>query len=234
MREPTDTIQAANGATALLWNCDNSELIAGFPTKCAVIADPPYGINLATDYHKQKRSKLTRAKSYPTIVGDTRQFEPAPWLRFSKACFWGANYFAHRLPQTSHWLIWDKCAGVSSNDQADCELAWCSTPGAARIIHHLWKGMLQEDQSKYKERRVHPTQKPIAVMSWCIQQLGLKPGDVVLDPYMGSGSLGVAALSLGCHYLGVEIELQYYTHAVAQLRAISRQQSLFCVPKLEI
>ena len=127
----------------------------------AVVTDPPYGI----DYiHGVGGGKLARSTSFANvkIVGDDQPFDPAPWLDIDNVILWGANHYADRLPPMPSWLIWDKRDGVCSNDQADCEMAWTNLGSPARVKRHLWNGMLKD--SERGEIRVHPTQKPIAVM----------------------------------------------------------------------
>jgi hypothetical protein len=98
------------------------------------------------------------------------------------AIVWGGNYFP--LPPSDKWLVWDK-----KNDPttfADCELAWTNIAGAVRVFRWLWSGPYQQK----REQRFHPTQKPLALMKWC---LGFLPdAHTILDPFMGSGTTGVA------------------------------------------
>lgn len=171
-----------------------------------VVTDPPYGVNLDTSYRKAKRGRLAGATDYPPIHGDDRAFDPTLFLGYSGVVLWGANYYADRLPASGQWLVWDKRDGVGFNDQADCELAWTSGTGGTvpRIISHRWNGMLKA--SERDQRRVHPTQKPVALMRWC---LGFMPPGTILDPFMGGGSTLVAAKDLGRKAIGIEIEERY-------------------------
>ena len=117
---------------------------------------------------------------------------------------WGGNYYADWLPASSCWLVWDK---DNSGDFADCELAWTSFPSAVRIFKWRWNGMLQGDM-KNKEERVHPTQKPLPLMKWCIEKYG-KDFDVILDPFGGSMTTLVAAKLLGKRAIGIEFDENY-------------------------
>ena len=124
----------------------------------------------------------------------------------------GGNYY--NLPPTSCWLIWDKDNGVT--DFADAEMAWTNMPKAVRLIRWRWNGMLQQRGGQDKEPRQHPTQKPLPVMRWCIQQA---PDDVVtiLDPFMGSGTTLRAAKDLSRKAIGIEIEERYCETAANRL-----------------
>lgn len=177
------------------------------PGADCVVTDPPYGVALETRYASAKRGRLTRANDYPPIHGDGEAFEPAHLLTFGRAVLWGAQYYADRLPASGQWLVWDKRDGIALNDQADAELAWTRGTGGTvpRLFRHLWNGMLKD--SERHERRVHPTQKPIALMSWC---LSFFPGVAsVVDPYMGSGPTLLAAKAAGIRAIGIEIEERY-------------------------
>lgn len=133
-----------------------------------VLSDPPYGVNLNTSYASTSRGNKTAAHDYPRVHGDDKPFDPTALLRFPNVVLWGANYYADRLPPQGQWLVWDKRDGIGYNDQADCELAWTrGTSGTVpRIYRHLWNGMLKD--SERDQRRVHPTQKPLALMRWCL------------------------------------------------------------------
>ena len=147
------------------------------------------------------------------------------WLTFPEVVLWGANHYASRLPDASCWLTWDKRDGVCSNDQADCEHAWTNLGGPARVIRHLWNGMLKA--SERGEVRVHPTQKPVAVMEWV---LGFVKAHTILDPFMGSGTTGVACARLGRRFIGCEIEPRYFDIACKRIEEAYRQPRLFAEP----
>jgi site-specific DNA-methyltransferase (adenine-specific) len=123
---------------------------------------------------------------------------------------WGANHYADRLPSTGRWLAWDKVAGSGVRDSfGDVDFAWHSRPGAARIISYLWKGVACEKRGESNGRRWHPSQKPVRVMLWSIEQAGVPPDGLVVDPYAGSGSTGVACRRAGLRCLLIEEEGRY-------------------------
>ena len=117
---------------------------------------------------------------------------------------WGGNYFTDILPPTMQWLIWDK--GQRDFSLADFEIAWSSQQAAARIIDYPRALALQDGKE-------HPTQKPVEVMRWCLERL---PASVVTvcDPFMGSGTTGVACVKLGKTFIGVEAEEKYFEIAL--------------------
>lgn len=132
----------------------------------------------------------------------------------------GGNYF-QGLGPTPCWLVWDKVNGESNF--ADCELAWTNLPKAVRIFRWMWNGMLRQGDSITRQ---HPTQKPVQVMEWCIGQL---PDDVhsIIDPFMGSGTTGVAAVGLGRKFIGIEKEPKYFDIACKRISDAIKQPGLF-------
>jgi site-specific DNA-methyltransferase (adenine-specific) len=126
----------------------------------------------------------------------------------------GGNYFTDILPPSPCWILWDKDSGEGS--YADFELAWGSFSSAAKKIRHRWSGMLQENMAE-KETRYHPTQKPVRVMSYILERY-TSHGDVVFDPFCGSGTTLVAAKMLGRRFIGIDIEKKYCDIAEERLR----------------
>ncbi len=121
--------------------------------------------------------------------------------------------------------MWDKLAGKESWDSfSDAEFAWMNKPGAARIFRMMWKGLCQGAGKDKGTRRTHPTQKPVELMEWCIEQIGFP--DVVCDPYMGSGTTGVAAMHLGLRFVGVEVHRPYFDEACRRIEDAQRQAPL--------
>jgi len=115
------------------------------------------------------------------------------------------------VPPSRGWLVWDKVNG--DNDFADCELAWTNIKTSVRIFRHMWNGMLR--QSERDVKRVHPTQKPVALMTWC---LSFAPeSNSIIDPFMGSGTTLRAAKDLGMKAIGIEIEEKYCEIAAKRL-----------------
>lgn len=140
-----------------------------------------------------------------------------------------SSHVGSRLPDASCWLVWDKRDGATSDHQVDCELAWTNLRGPARLFSHKWRGMVRagEENVSRGQRRVHPTQKPIALMDWVLKQCRLQAGTTVLDPYMGSGTTGIAAMRLGLPFIGIEIDPVHFERACARLREERQALPLF-------
>ncbi len=184
----------------------------------AVITDPPYGMGKLNRFGN--RSRLTVATPYTPIVGDDKPFNPAPFLDYPIVVMFGANWYADKLPPSGGWVVWDKKDGLTPNDFSDGEMAWVKGSNTVRIIHHRWSGMLKA--SEQKERRCHPTQKPVAVMAWIIEKY-TQPGDTILDPFMGSGTTGVACIQTGRNFIGIEIDPGYADIARARCAKAAEQ-----------
>jgi hypothetical protein len=173
-----------------------------------VLTDPPYGINY--DRNKKHKGERENAKVY----GDEKLFDPSPLMGFKNLILWGGNCYAARLPDSPTWLVWHKTK--TSNEDgitADFELAWSNCIGRPRYFQYLWAGCYRESENK---EYYHPTQKPIALMKWCIKLA--KTAGLILDPFMGSGTTLVAAKQLGRKAIGCEIEEKYCEIAVHRLQ----------------
>jgi site-specific DNA-methyltransferase (adenine-specific)/modification methylase len=187
----------------------------------ACITDPPYGIGEAAGKNASRTNKAV-AKDYGFATWDDKPIsDELILLAISKgenAVVFGGNYYA--LPPTSCWLVWDKENG--DNDFADCELAWTNMKKAVRRLRFMWNGMLRQNN---EQRGDHPTQKPIGVMKWCIKQAGMP--DTIIDPFMGSGTTGVAAVQMGRKFTGIEINETYFDIACRRIEEAQRQLRLF-------
>lgn len=179
-----------------------------------LLTDPPYGIN-AYAGGTMGGGVLAKQSRYEPTTWD--QSTPPRWmlemLRASAEwqILWGGNYY-DGLPPARGWLVWDKDNGA--NNFADCELAWSNLETAVRKFRWRWQGMLQENMAE-KDVRVHPTQKPLALMSWC---LGLVPeAKTVLDPFAGSGTTGRACKDAGRRCVLIEREESYCREIVRRL-----------------
>lgn len=200
---------------------DNREVLPGLPVVDAVVTDPPYGIGEAAGKNAS-RSNMAVACDYGCDEWDNEP--PSLELielvrsRGRAQVLFGGNYFI--LPPARCWFVWDKLNGA--NDFADCELAWTNLDMAVRRIAYRWHGMLRQNN---EERGQHPTQKPVGVMQWVLG-LATKPDDIILDPFAGSGTTGVACLRLGRRFIGIEREAKYAAVARERLAAESQGLSL--------
>jgi site-specific DNA-methyltransferase (adenine-specific) len=198
----------------------------------AVISDPPYGIGYAhSGFHDGTigHTASANARGAPPVHGDDAPFDPAPLLRYGNVLLWGADHYRSRLPEIGRWLAFDKLAGMQPWDSfSDVEFAWHSRGGASRIFSLKWKGLACDKRGENNGLRDHPTQKPIALMLWCVRQAGMP--ERILDPYMGSGTTGVAALRLGRKFTGIEIEERWFDIACRRIEAEARQGRLAVDP----
>jgi DNA modification methylase len=188
-----------------IYHGDCREVMPSLPKVNLVLTDPPYGIGEAAGKNGS-RSVLALSRDYGNHDWDSAPPPPdlidAVVRHGERAILWGGNYFG--LPASSSWLVWDKDNGA--NDFADCELAWANLGGAVRKFQWRWQGMLQENMRR-KDARVHPTQKPLALMKWCLEIANFP--STILDPFMGSGTTLRAAKDLGRRAIGIEIEERY-------------------------
>lgn len=214
-------IETIGSATLYLGDCRN--ILPSLDGIDAVVTDPPYGINYRYHGGGQGAGGPWLAEKSEAIIGDDKTFDPRPWLAYHCVLF-GADYYFEHLPPSGTWHTWDKRRNVCPpRAQSDIELIWCSKPGPKRVCYHMWDGMVRD--SEVGAPREHPTQKPIAVMQWCIQ---LCPdAKTVLDPFMGSGTTGVAAVKLGRKFVGIEIDPKYFDVACRRIQDTVDRPDLF-------
>ena len=137
---------------------------------------------------------------------------------------WGGNYFTSSLPESQCWIVWDKehPEGIGF---ADFEIAWTSFNSASRIFRFMWNGMLQGDM-RNKENRIHPTQKPVKLYQWLLNKYA-KPGDIILDSHVGSGSSLIACHNTNHKYVGFEIDTEYYRLAKERIKRETAQMNIY-------
>jgi site-specific DNA-methyltransferase (adenine-specific)/modification methylase len=170
-----------------------------------LLCDPPYGIGYSHGGVGGCAAKSTDFGGV-TVYGDDAPFNPLEWLVFPMVILWGGNHFASQLPDSKAWLVWDKRDGMKSNDQSDCEMAWSNIGGTARLHRQAWNGMITTGEQRGKSR-VHPTQKPVELMTWCISLAG--DVQTILDPFAGSCTTARAAKDLGRKCVCIEREERY-------------------------
>jgi site-specific DNA-methyltransferase (adenine-specific) len=213
-------VEIIGDATLILGN--SVDLLDRLDRSWSVVGDPPYGISYQHGARRGGRLMGTDGKG---IVGDDVPFDPAPWLEFRETLLWGAEHFKTRLPVGGRWLVWNKRRPGVVRDQGCAENAWCSVPGVVRLFSHPWDGA--DLGSERGEARTHSNQKPVDLMRWC---LGFMSGEVILDPYMGSGTTGVACVTTGRRFVGVEIDPTHFETACRRIEAAYRQPRLFDEP----
>lgn len=200
------------------------------------IVDPPYGIGASSEAFTRKGKQRGRSLAISGLNYKSSNWDNQPpsqeyfneLFRVSKnQIIWGANHFIEQFNKNSScWIVWDKLTG--DNSYADCELAWTSYRSAVRKFSFMWKGMFQGDM-KNKEKRIHPTQKPVALYEWLLQNYA-KKGDKILDTHCGSASSLIACHKLGFQYVGFELDEDYYKASLKRLNDEKSRVSLFDEP----
>jgi site-specific DNA-methyltransferase (adenine-specific) len=221
---------------ATLYLGDNSDVLPILDRACSVVSDPPYGMDWNTDSTRftggdparNNRKHGDGRSDWGGIDGDAAPFDPAPWLAFHEVILWGANHYGARLPVGST-LVWiKKGVGAFGTFLSDAEIGWHSRGHGVYCQYVEFQGGLARKAENDGLRSAHPTQKPIALMEWCIRRLGAD--GAVLDPFMGSGTTGVAAARQGRAFIGVEKRPDYFATACRRIEEAYRQPRLFEEP----
>ena len=217
----------------VVYNMDCMKGMKEYPDKYfdLAIVDPVYGDVTRGGYMKnQGRSTTTEKRiDYPLALWEQEKtgkdyFDEL--FRVSKnQIVWGGNYFTEEIHKDSQcWICWDKyrAPGVAF---ADGELAWTSFNRSLKIFRYKWDGFLQADM-KNKEKRIHPTQKPVALYEWLLNNFAVE-GDMILDTHVGSGSSRIACYNLNFDFVGYEIDETYFKDQEKRYEAHTRQLRLF-------
>lgn len=205
----TARVEHIGNATLYLGDC--RDILPTLGRVDAVVTDPPYGVSMKRGDSKNK-DRLA-GDNTPPFVGDFAQWP---------AVIWGGNNFCDQLPRSAGWLVWFKyfpdCARHSQ-----AELAWSNVVNTVRHHAEAYHGFMRA-----KDGWLHPTQKPVQLMRWCIAFV--PEAKTILDPFMGSGTTGVAALKEGRRFIGIEIEAKYFEIACRRIDEAQRQGDFFIVP----
>jgi len=220
-----------NSPNYKLFNADCLAVLPTLPDSSvdAVITDPPYGVSYVGGASFNRYGGNTKHHGVK-IIGDDVQFDPRPFLNYQTVILFGANNFSHLLPASRGWIYWDKRPGMKRNDFGDGELIWTNQDRVIRKIEYMWNGVLRDGQ--VGDEHYHPTEKPVGLMAWLLQEY-TNPGDTILDPFMGSGTTGVACMQLGRRFIGIEISPAYHAIASRRIEQAARQQPLFTVETAE-
>ena len=191
----------------------------------AVVTDPPYGIGYVAEESSQRG--ITK---FPAIKGDDSLFDPTPFINANDCILFGCNNYCHAIPpRQGQWYFWDK---VKKNGLgvriAEGEYCWHKRGTKPRAFRHLWSGAHRDSESG--ELSQHPTQKPVALLEWCISMVD---AETILDPFMGSGTTGVACVKLGRKFIGIEIEPKYFDIACKRIERAYADQALLDIMPVE-
>ena len=213
-----------------VFNIDCLEYLKTVPDKFfeLAIVDPPYGIdadnkNNGKNSDRHEKTSLAKINTYKKTNWDSS----APNAEYFNELFrvsknqiiWGANYFG----LIGGYIYWDKC--VTMPTYSDGELAYCSLINSIRSFRFQWHGMLQGDM-KNKEARIHPTQKPVALYRWLLENYA-KQGDKILDTHMGSQSSRIACFDMGFDFIGCELDKDYFNAGNKRFELFKSQTKLF-------
>lgn len=186
----------------------------------AVVTDPPYGMNAAiggiTAGKNSRWALKTAVSAWDAVPQKWDDVAPEIVLEFptiaSQVIIWGGQFFA--LPSQRGWLVWNKI--IRNFSSSVCELAWTNLTIPVDCFDYSHGQLASEGKQ-------HPTQKPLPLMEWCVK----KTTGTVLDPFMGSGTTGVACARLGRKFIGVEIEEKYFDIACRRIEAAHKEPRLF-------
>lgn len=199
-------------ATLYLGDC--REVLPALEPADAIVTDPPYGIGAGKMSFGKWRTSRMPDEDWDDTAADLR-----PLLALERpSVIFGGNYYL--LPPARCFLVWNKGAGFRGRDFAECEMAWTNFDAVARVF--TYDPLAGGD---YRDKQ-HPTQKPVAVMKWAISHVP-PPAETILDPFMGSGSTGVAAVQMGRSFIGIEREQHYFDVACHRLEQAQRQGDFF-------
>jgi len=174
-----------------------------------VFTDPPYGISIVGKAGSVGVGKLAKVGVYAKVAGDASTDVAVSAIHIIKTLgakvevIWGGNYYSSHLKDSSCWIVWDK---DNTGNFADAELAWTNQETAVRIFKHTWNGMIKE--SERGEKRLHPTQKPVALAQWCIEIYGSEC-DSVIDLFGGAGLTLIACESMNKKSYTMELSPAY-------------------------
>lgn len=202
----------------------NEEVVPRLIDINAVISDPPYGMANNTDSTRYSGTSTTGRSllrgeginNWPEVIDDEKPFDPSPWIDFDKVVLWGVNHFAQRL-EIGTTLVWIKKApNLFGTFQSDAEVAWMK--GGHGVYCFFEHACPLNKMKEFDGTCLHPNQKPINLMKWCLDKAKVQKGEWVLDPYMGSGTTGVACLQTGRKFIGIEADPTYFATALKRLK----------------
>lgn len=202
------------------------------PDKCfeLAIVDPPYGINVAKMAYTQEENRPCKQKNGSMLAIKKLKYKHGEWdskptnikylVKLQRVSIhqiiWGINYMDFHLKGGR--IIWNKYTPEGTSF-SDCEIAYVSTHERVRLVNYMWAGMCQgksfsepktqQGNKKLNEKRIHPTQKPVALYSWLLKNYA-KPGDRILDTHLGSQSSRIACFNGGFEFVGFELDADYF------------------------
>ncbi len=219
LREKLASFRCERVGDATLFLGDCREILPLLPKVDAVVTDPPYGLG---DWNERGSNK---GRPFSDVSNETQEWDQpltaddvAALRKAGKhQILWGANYYLDSLPRTKMLMIWNK--GIRRMHFNDAEVAWTSGFREAVRVFDLSPSGLEKE---------HPTQKPLALMRWCLSYL--PKAETILDPFMGSGTTGVAAVQMGKRFVGIERDRKYFEIACRRIEQATREPRLDLEP----
>jgi len=214
------SIQVETIGSATLYCGDCLDVLSTLDRSSAIVSDPPYGMNWDTDSSRFSggASKRSRKDIWNSRVeGDDKPFDPTPWLAFDEVILWGANFFNTPIGTTLTWIKRNEAS--FGTFLSDAEIAWMK---GGRGVYCFKDVSMNGAGANFPKS--HPTQKPVRLMEWCVGKI--KQG-VIVDPFMGSGTTGVACANLGREFVGIEVTQKYFDAACERVTQAQSQGRLF-------
>jgi site-specific DNA-methyltransferase (adenine-specific) len=199
--------------TCTLYCGDWKDVYPLLPRPAAVVTDPPYDARYDVTKARRRASKWVQ-----NFAGFDQAFDPTPWFPFREVVLLGADHYYHPHMQQGSWCCWHKTPRQDPGDFCPHEAIWLSWPGPLQYFPHLYRGGMRAGEENYSREpeKSHPAQKPKALMHYLVQQTTATP---VVDPFMGSGTTGIACLRLGRPFIGIEIDEEHFEVACTRLQA---------------
>ena len=210
-------------------------IVPGLKDVDAIVSDPPYGIG----FQRGSGGRGIRPPNRKLCFGDDEPFDPSFLVALAgnekegrsarrPLVLLGADHYKERLPGGGSFLCWDKSCGQGpANTFSDAEFAWMNRRNARCIFHHFWMGALRSGEGNQNmRRRLHAQQKPVELMAWLMVTARIGLGKRVLDPFMGSGSTGIACVRTGRAFVGIEIDREHFQVAKLRIRQVQQECGL--------
>ncbi len=220
MTATAERMQLSDSVAIILGDCRDV-----LPVECdAVVTDPPYGQRYIGSPGAGGIYKgLRPPRKLETVLGDDEDFDPAPFLAWP-CVMSGAQHYYARIPAGGSLHSWDKRGDYKRTTFSDADIIWCSTKRNSQTYRLVWRGLCRHAENR--DRILHPTQKPVALMEWMLSLIPVSEGATVLDPFMGSGTTGIACIRTGRRFIGIEKDARYFQIAKERLERELAQQML--------
>jgi site-specific DNA-methyltransferase (adenine-specific) len=213
------------GIEATLYLGDCAIIAPSIQGVSAVVSDPPYGMNWDTDSSRfsggnsesmEKNPRGTGRSDYGPVAGDSVEFDASPWIKYPKCVLFGVNHFGNQLP-VGTTLVWvKKHEHLWGSFLSDAEAAWMKGGFGVYLYKKSFPPPVRAMDAGGNPANpigIHPTQKPVSLMAWCMDRAKVERGETAMDPFMGSGTTGVACIRTGRNFIGIEKDPKHFQTA---------------------